>query len=134
MGVYAHSMLQVFGVDEQEPLCVSRLAGVDQRQRITPQWSGTGDGGIHGHLEREVEALNTPVSSCCATVSASPLLYHLYCVSCCRFYLRNWWLVVLDGCPSGLHWQRVTLGPTPKDREGRVTSWSQRTEVHKEFC
>ncbi|TNM85953.1 hypothetical protein fugu_008224 [Takifugu bimaculatus] len=47
-------MLQVFGVDEQEPLCVSRLAGADQRQRITPQWSGTGDGGKHGHLEREV--------------------------------------------------------------------------------
>lgn len=68
MGVYAHSMLQVFGVDEQEPLCVSRLAGADQRQRITPQWSGTGDGGKHGHLESEVEALNTPVSSCCATV------------------------------------------------------------------
>lgn len=59
MGVYAHSMLQVFGVDEQEPLCVSRLAGADQRQRITPQWSGTGDGGKHGHLEREVEAPNT---------------------------------------------------------------------------
>uniref|UniRef100_H3D3F3 Centrosomal protein 170Ab n=1 Tax=Tetraodon nigroviridis TaxID=99883 RepID=H3D3F3_TETNG len=30
---------KVFGVDEQEPLCVSRLAGADQRQRITPQWS-----------------------------------------------------------------------------------------------
>lgn len=60
MGVYAHSMLQVFGVDEQEPLCVSRLAGADQRQRIAPQWSGTGDGGKHGHLEREVEALSTP--------------------------------------------------------------------------
>ncbi|TWW58609.1 Centrosomal protein of 170 kDa [Takifugu flavidus] len=45
---------KVFGVDEQEPLCVSRLAGADQRQRITPQWSGTGDGGKHGHLEREV--------------------------------------------------------------------------------
>lgn len=59
MGVYAHSMLQVFGVDEQEPLCVSRLAGADQRQRITPQWSGTGDGGKHGHLEREVEVPNT---------------------------------------------------------------------------
>lgn len=67
MGVYAHPMLQVFGVDEQEPLCVSRLAGADQRQRITPQWSGTGDGGKHGHLEREVAALIAPVSSCCAT-------------------------------------------------------------------
>lgn len=63
MGVCAHSMLQVFGVDEQEPLCVSRLAGADQRQRIAPQWTGTGDGGKHEHLEREVEALNSPVGS-----------------------------------------------------------------------
>lgn len=133
MGVYAHSMLQVFGVDEQEPVCVSRLAGADQRQKITPQWSGTGDERKHGHLEREVQALNTPVSICCATVQSSPLFYHPYCVSCCRFFLRNWWSVVLDGSPSGLLWQQVTLGLTPKDREGRVTSWSQRTEVHKDL-
>lgn len=78
MGVYAHSMLQVFGVDEQEPLCVSRLAGVDQRQRITPQWSGTGDGGKHGHLEREVESTEqTPPSA----AAAQPFQLHHYCIT-----------------------------------------------------
>lgn len=81
MGVYAHSMLQVFGVDEQEPLCVSRLAGADQRQRITPQWSGTGDGGKHGHLEREVEAPNTSEAICCCpAVSKASRFHHVFCV------------------------------------------------------
>lgn len=48
-----------------------------------------------------------------------------------RFYLRNWWWVVLAGCHSGLRWQQVILGQTQRDQEGRVTSWSQRTEVLK---
>lgn len=47
-----------------------------------------------------------------------------------RFFLRVWWWVVLAGFHSGRLWRRVTSGQTPRDQEGRPTSWSQRTEVH----
>lgn len=55
MYVYACSLLQVFGVDEQEGVCVSRLGGVDQRERLTSQRSGTGDRGKPGRMETEVQ-------------------------------------------------------------------------------
>ncbi|XP_078022243.1 centrosomal protein of 170 kDa isoform X2 [Epinephelus lanceolatus] len=45
---------KVFGVDEQEGVCVSRLGGVDQRERLTSQRSGTGDRGKPGRMETEV--------------------------------------------------------------------------------
>lgn len=48
-------MSQVFGVDEQEAVCVSRLGGVDQRERITSQRSGIGERGKPGHIETEVQ-------------------------------------------------------------------------------
>lgn len=50
-------MLQVFGVDEQEGVCVSRLGGADQRERITSQRSGAGDRGKPGRMETEVQQL-----------------------------------------------------------------------------
>ncbi|XP_040891252.1 centrosomal protein of 170 kDa [Toxotes jaculatrix] len=45
---------KVFGVDEQEAVCVSRLGGADQRERLTSQRSGTGDRGKPGRMETEV--------------------------------------------------------------------------------
>ncbi|XP_070782653.1 centrosomal protein of 170 kDa [Enoplosus armatus] len=45
---------KVFGVDEQEAVCVSRLGGSDQRERLTSQRSGTGDRGKPGRMETEV--------------------------------------------------------------------------------
>ena len=50
-------MLQVFGVDEQEGVCVSRLGAADQRERITSQRSGAGDRGKPGRVETEVQQL-----------------------------------------------------------------------------
>ncbi|XP_033951262.1 centrosomal protein of 170 kDa isoform X1 [Pseudochaenichthys georgianus] len=44
---------KVFGVDEQEGVCVSRLGGADQREGLTSQRSG-GDRGKHGRMETEV--------------------------------------------------------------------------------
>ncbi|KAK1886972.1 Centrosomal protein of 170 kDa [Dissostichus eleginoides] len=44
---------RVFGVDEQEGVCVSRLGGADQREGLTSQRSG-GDRGKHGRMETEV--------------------------------------------------------------------------------
>ncbi|KAI3352844.1 hypothetical protein L3Q82_019419 [Scortum barcoo] len=46
---------KVFGVDEQEAVCVSRLGGADQRERFTSHRSGqVGDRGKPGRLETEV--------------------------------------------------------------------------------
>lgn len=39
--------------------------------------------------------------------------------------------MVHAGCRSGPLWLQVTLGRTLRVQEGRVTSWSQRTEVFK---
>lgn len=50
-------MLQVFGVDEQEAVCVSRLGVADQRERLTSQRSGPGDRGKPGRMETEVQKL-----------------------------------------------------------------------------
>ncbi|XP_035494234.1 centrosomal protein of 170 kDa isoform X1 [Scophthalmus maximus] len=44
---------KVFGVDEQEAVCVSRLGGADQRERLTSQRSGTGHRGKPGRMEPE---------------------------------------------------------------------------------
>lgn len=48
-------VVQVFGVDEQEPVCVSRFGVTDQRERITSQRSGTGERGKPGRMETEVQ-------------------------------------------------------------------------------
>lgn len=48
-------MFQVFGVDEQAAVCVSRLGGGDQRERFNSQRSGPGDRGKAGCMETEVE-------------------------------------------------------------------------------
>ncbi|XP_031720640.1 centrosomal protein of 170 kDa isoform X1 [Anarrhichthys ocellatus] len=45
---------KVFGVDEQEAVCVSRLGVADQRERLTSQRSGMGDRGKPGRMETEV--------------------------------------------------------------------------------
>ncbi|TDH15805.1 hypothetical protein EPR50_G00013320 [Perca flavescens] len=45
---------KVFGVDELEGVCVSRLGGADQKERLTSQRSGTGDRGKPGRMETEV--------------------------------------------------------------------------------
>nr|XP_046260985.1 centrosomal protein of 170 kDa [Scatophagus argus] len=45
---------KVFGVDEQEVACVSRLGGAGQRERLTSQRSGMGDRGKPGRIETEV--------------------------------------------------------------------------------
>ncbi|XP_029294991.1 centrosomal protein of 170 kDa isoform X2 [Cottoperca gobio] len=45
---------KVFGVDEQEGVCVSRLGGADQREVLTSQRTGTGDRGKPGRMETEV--------------------------------------------------------------------------------
>lgn len=50
-------MLQVFGVDEQEAVCLSRLADADQREKLTSQRSGAGDRGKPGRMETEVQSL-----------------------------------------------------------------------------
>ncbi|XP_059209985.1 centrosomal protein of 170 kDa [Centropristis striata] len=48
-------VLQVFGVDEQEGVCVSRVGGADQRERLTSHSrSGPGDRGKPGRMETEV--------------------------------------------------------------------------------
>lgn len=47
-------MLQVFGVDEQEAVCVSRLRAGDQRERLTSQRSDTVDRGKPERMETEV--------------------------------------------------------------------------------
>ena len=51
------SVFQVFGVDEQEALCISRLGAADHRERLTSQRSGTGDRGKPGRIETEVQKL-----------------------------------------------------------------------------
>lgn len=51
--------LQVFGVEEQEALCVSRLGVTDQRERLASQRSGTTDRGKPGRLEAEVHELKS---------------------------------------------------------------------------
>ncbi|XP_067440043.1 centrosomal protein of 170 kDa [Thunnus thynnus] len=45
---------KVFGVDEQEAVCVSRLGSTDQRERLPTQRSGTRDRGKPGRMETEV--------------------------------------------------------------------------------
>ncbi|XP_045903865.1 centrosomal protein of 170 kDa isoform X1 [Micropterus dolomieu] len=45
---------KVFGVDEQQAVCVSRVGVADQRERFTSQRSGTGDRGKPGRMETEV--------------------------------------------------------------------------------
>ncbi|KAK5866474.1 hypothetical protein PBY51_020662 [Eleginops maclovinus] len=45
---------KVFGVDEQEGVCVSRQGGADQREGVTSQRSGGRDRGKHGRMETEV--------------------------------------------------------------------------------
>ncbi|XP_042340576.1 centrosomal protein of 170 kDa [Plectropomus leopardus] len=45
---------KVFGVDEQEGVCVSRMGGAEQRERVSSQRSGTGDRGKPGRMETEV--------------------------------------------------------------------------------
>ncbi|XP_053183107.1 centrosomal protein of 170 kDa [Scomber japonicus] len=45
---------KVFGVDEQEAVCVTRLGSTDQRERLTSQRSGTRDRGKPGRMETEV--------------------------------------------------------------------------------
>nr|XP_019965000.1 PREDICTED: centrosomal protein of 170 kDa-like [Paralichthys olivaceus] len=46
---------KVFGVDQQEAVCVSRLGSADQRERLTSQRSGgMGDRGKPGRMEAEV--------------------------------------------------------------------------------
>lgn len=64
MYVFSYSLLhapllQVFGVDEQEAVCVSRLGGADQRERLAAQRAGPGDRGKPGRMETEVETLNS---------------------------------------------------------------------------
>ncbi|XP_030000833.1 centrosomal protein of 170 kDa isoform X2 [Sphaeramia orbicularis] len=49
-----HEEEEVFGVDEQEPVCVSRLGVGEQRERITSQRSGAGERGKPGRMETEV--------------------------------------------------------------------------------
>ncbi|XP_041789831.1 centrosomal protein of 170 kDa [Chelmon rostratus] len=44
---------KVFGVNEQETVCVSRLSNADQRERLTSQRSGTVDRGKPGRMETE---------------------------------------------------------------------------------
>jgi len=51
-------VLQVFGVDEQEAVCVSRLGVADPGERLTSQRSGMGDRGKHGRMETEVQHLD----------------------------------------------------------------------------
>lgn len=51
-------MLQVFGVDEQEAVCVSRLRAGDQRERLTSQRSDTVDRGKPERMETEVHRKN----------------------------------------------------------------------------
>lgn len=46
--------LQVFGVDEQETVYLSRLAGAEQRDRLGSQRSSTGERGKPGRVETEV--------------------------------------------------------------------------------
>lgn len=58
MCVHLFVCVKVFGVDAQEAVCVSRLGGADQRERITSQRSGTGDRGKPGRMETEVHKLN----------------------------------------------------------------------------
>lgn len=55
-------MFQVFGVDEQEAVCVSRMGAAEQRERLTSQRSGAGDRGKPGRMETEVQKLNTSLS------------------------------------------------------------------------
>ncbi|KAK2815744.1 hypothetical protein Q5P01_026211 [Channa striata] len=45
---------KVFGVEEQEGVCVSRLGGADQRERVSSHKSGTGDRLKPGRMEAEV--------------------------------------------------------------------------------
>ncbi|KAM7393780.1 hypothetical protein PAMP_020629 [Pampus punctatissimus] len=45
---------KVFGVDEQEAVCVSGLGSTDQRERLNSQRSGTRDRGKPGRIETEV--------------------------------------------------------------------------------
>ncbi|KAM3624296.1 uncharacterized protein V6R79_021764 [Siganus canaliculatus] len=45
---------KVFGVDEQEALCVSRMGSADQRERLTSQRSSTGDRVKPGCMDTEV--------------------------------------------------------------------------------
>ncbi|XP_068607058.1 centrosomal protein of 170 kDa [Brachionichthys hirsutus] len=45
--------VRVFGGDEQEVVCVSRLGGADQSERLTSQRSTTGDRGKPGRMETQ---------------------------------------------------------------------------------
>lgn len=44
-------------MDEQEAVCLSRLADADQREKLTSQRSGAGDRGKPGRMETEVQSL-----------------------------------------------------------------------------
>lgn len=55
---------QVFGVDQQDSVCVSTLGVADQRERLTSQRPGTGDRGKHGHVETEVHTLHLKLNPC----------------------------------------------------------------------
>lgn len=45
-------------MDQQDAVCVSRLGGADQRERLTSQRSGqVGDRGKPGRMETEVQKL-----------------------------------------------------------------------------
>lgn len=50
-------MVQVFGVDEQEAVCVTRMGSTDQRERFTSQRSSTRDRGKPARMETEVQRL-----------------------------------------------------------------------------
>ncbi|XP_041641457.1 centrosomal protein of 170 kDa [Cheilinus undulatus] len=45
---------KVFGVEEQDAVCVSRVGGADQRERLNSQKSGAGERGKPGLMEAEV--------------------------------------------------------------------------------
>nr|XP_020451808.1 centrosomal protein of 170 kDa-like isoform X2 [Monopterus albus] len=67
---------KVFGVDEQEAVCVSRLGGTDQREKLTSQRSGTRDRGKPGRMETELLSEELVVGGPCwvsqwATLAAS---------------------------------------------------------------
>lgn len=46
---------QVFGVEEQESVCLSRLGGTDQRERSNSQQSAAGEKRKPGRVEAEVQ-------------------------------------------------------------------------------
>lgn len=46
-------------MDEQEAVCMSRLGGAGQRERLASQRAGPGDRGKPGRIETEVDTLNS---------------------------------------------------------------------------